>query len=116
MRVCVLKSNNRLLEMQSDARAGTLTANALLAGFAQSEIEEREVTQQEYEALMAAQPKTPAEIRAEGINIAINNDAVLAILKTMSNDELDAWFNSTITDLASARNMLRRIFKMVIRR
>ena len=58
MRVCLLKANNRILEMQSHAREGTLISNALLAGFALADIEEREVTPAEYAALVALQPKT----------------------------------------------------------
>lgn len=64
MRICVLKANGRLLEMQSHARAGTLIANAVRAGHAETDVEERVVTAAEYAALVAAQPPAPVEIKA----------------------------------------------------
>ena len=57
MRVCVEKSTGKLIEMQSAATAGTLIQNALNAGFAEADIEEKEVTPEEWQAIQDAQPK-----------------------------------------------------------
>lgn len=51
MRIC--EYNGRVIEMQSHATAGTLLANAAAAGIVGAT--EREVTQQEYNALMLSQ-------------------------------------------------------------
>lgn len=55
MRICTRKADNRIIEMQEHARAGTLLANARAAGYSDADVAEREVTAAEYEALMAAQ-------------------------------------------------------------
>lgn len=57
MRVCIEKSTGRLIESQSHAREGTLIINALNAGFDEADIEEKVVTQGEYQAILDAQPK-----------------------------------------------------------
>lgn len=57
MRVCIMKSTGKLLEMQSDATEGTLLQNAINAGFAEVDIEEKEVTEAEWQVILDAQPK-----------------------------------------------------------
>lgn len=47
MRVC-LDRQGSLIEMQSDATAGTLIRNALAAGYREAEIDEREITPEEW--------------------------------------------------------------------
>lgn len=59
MRICVVKATNKLLEMQSDATPGTLIQNAVNAGFNVTDIEEREVTEEEYKLILNSQPKLP---------------------------------------------------------
>lgn len=56
MRVCIEKSTGKLLEMQSDATAGTLLGNAIAAGFDPSLVEEREVNWADYSLILSAQP------------------------------------------------------------
>ncbi len=54
--------------------------------------------------------------RLSALDVAIRGDTTLAQLKAMTTDELDAWFNANISDLASARAMLGRVFKIIVRR
>jgi hypothetical protein len=48
MRICLEKSTGKLVEMQSDPRQGTLIQNAINAGYAQVDVEEKEVTADEW--------------------------------------------------------------------
>jgi hypothetical protein len=57
MRVSIQKSTGLLIEMQSDATAGTLLQNAINAGYVEADIEEKEVTLAEWQAILDAQPK-----------------------------------------------------------
>ena len=64
MRVCLEKATGRLIEMQFDAVEGTLLQNAINAGYAETDIEEKVITVTEWEALWSSQPKPepqPAE-------------------------------------------------------
>ena len=61
MRICETKSG-KLIEMQSDAREGTLIANAASAGYSPDEVMEREVTPEEWQDILAAQPKDETAI------------------------------------------------------
>lgn len=59
MRVCIVKSTGKLIESQSHATEGTLIKNALSMGYLASEIEEKVVTEGEFQAILSAQPKAP---------------------------------------------------------
>lgn len=48
MRICINKLTGKLIEMQSDAPEGFLIKNALSAGFLPDDIEEREITEEEW--------------------------------------------------------------------
>jgi hypothetical protein len=65
MRICIHKPTGRVLEMQSDASEGTLLANAVAAGHKKKDLEEREATLAQYHEMLAAQPASAAERRAE---------------------------------------------------
>lgn len=76
MRVCIKKADGKLIEMQSHATAGTLIQNAINTGYAEADIEEKEVTQAEYKAILDAipkepQPKSQIEILQETIDMLI---------------------------------------------
>lgn len=58
MRITINKSDNRIIEMQSDASPGTLLANAISAGYSADNIEEQEIDENTYKALINAQPET----------------------------------------------------------
>lgn len=57
MRICIEKSTGRLVESQSHAREGTLIINAVSAGYNEFDIEEKEATESEFQAILDAQPK-----------------------------------------------------------
>lgn len=57
MRICVVKATGRIIEMQERGTAETLLANAEAAGFAPDAVEVREVTAEEYAALIAEQDR-----------------------------------------------------------
>jgi len=57
MRVCLEKATGKLIEMQSHATPGTLIQNAISAGYAETDVEEKEVTESEWQDILDAQPK-----------------------------------------------------------
>lgn len=61
MRICVQTATGKLVEMQTDATAGTLIDNAVAAGYVREELEEQEVDAAGYAAVLAAQPGQPTE-------------------------------------------------------
>lgn len=62
MRIATQISTGKLIEMQSHATEGTLTANAFAAGLDPSDIEEREVSPEEFAELLAKlQPPAPRD-------------------------------------------------------
>lgn len=56
------------------------------------------------------------ETRVETIEQSAKQDATIITLKTMTNQQLNDWFDANITTLASARALLKVLFKIVIRR
>ena len=55
MRVCIEKSSGKMIESQSGvAPYGTLLANAVNAGYSESDVEEKVVTQEEWQVLFDA--------------------------------------------------------------
>lgn len=58
MRVSIRKSTQRIIEMQSPGDTATMMANAVRLGNPADDVEVRQVTKAQYEALFAAQPKT----------------------------------------------------------
>jgi hypothetical protein len=54
VRVCIKKSNNKILEMQShDAELGTLKNNLINMGFEANDLEEKKVNQEQLNELLA---------------------------------------------------------------
>ena len=71
MRICIRKSDKRIIEMQSNATEGTLITNALTAGYTLDEIEEREVDEAGYADALAEDPvEIAAKAKAEADAIA----------------------------------------------
>lgn len=64
MYACILKSNGRLIEAQSDAVPGTLIANAISAGYLAAEVEEKVVSAAEFAALLLALRPSTDELAA----------------------------------------------------
>ena len=54
-RVCLVRATGKLIEYQSDATAGTLLRNAVSGGYLEADVEERVVTEAEYQSLLNAQ-------------------------------------------------------------
>lgn len=73
MRICIRKSDKRIIEMQSHATEGTLIGNAVNSGYAPTDIEEIEVDEAGYEA---AKLLDPVEIAAK--QAAIDKEAAQA--------------------------------------
>lgn len=71
MRICIYKPTKRIIEMQSHATEGTLIQNALNAGYTLADIEEKVVTEAEYEAAKLADPveQTAKIVQAEQAEI-----------------------------------------------
>lgn len=61
MRICVQVSTGKILEMQSDARQGTLISNAVASGIPAVDVVEEVVTPAEYRARMAIQEPPQAK-------------------------------------------------------
>jgi hypothetical protein len=60
MRVCIERSSGKMIESQSGvAPYGTLVANAVGAGYAAEDVEEKVVTQEEWKVLFDATIPTP---------------------------------------------------------
>jgi hypothetical protein len=51
MKVCIENATGKLIEMQSSATSGTLLSNAQGSGWQLADIEEKEVTQEEWAAI-----------------------------------------------------------------
>jgi hypothetical protein len=119
MLVCIHKITKRVLEMQSDATPGTLLQNALNAGFALIDLDEREVTQEEYQALMEADPieqAIKAAIQAEQAKV---DNAVSAMKAdpnwaTWTAQQASDWINTNVTNLAQAKTVLISLAKAVV--
>ena len=76
MIVSIQISTGRVIEMQSHARPGTLIANAVVAGFNANDIEEREVTYEEYLALVPP----PVPVDQSNIDLIDKKIKALALL------------------------------------
>jgi len=69
--------------MQSDATEGTLLQNALNAGFAEVDIEEKEVTQEEFQIILDAQPK-PLRPPTIEERLASTEEAILTLMEVLN--------------------------------
>lgn len=79
MKICIEKVSGKLIEMQSDATEGTLTRNAVNAGYNEADIEEKEVTAEEFQAILNAQPK-PLQPPSIEERVAAVEEALLMII------------------------------------
>lgn len=80
----------------------------------QVEIDARTAEEQVWTA--GATARVAEATRCASLDAATAADTTLSALRRMTSDELDIWFNANVTDLASARTMLRRMFKIMVRR
>lgn len=80
-RACIEKATGKLIEMQSgEAELGTLTQNAVNAGYAEADIEEKYVTNEEYAAILAMQPPSPHGPPSIEERISAIEDVLITIL------------------------------------
>lgn len=66
-------------------------------------------TQAEIEAVLGL----PEKARLDGIRGDAQQQALLAQLKTATAAQIDTYIDNNVTDLASARTMLKRIVKVI---
>lgn len=92
MRICIQKSTNRVLEMQSGATEGTLLKNALNQGYKENDLEELDVDDKGYAAALAKDPVYIAQQKAKqdkkseiesDIDAADSVEKLKAVLKMM---------------------------------
>lgn len=67
MRICKQISTGKIIEMQSDATAGTLISNAIASGFAANDIVEEIISQEQYKARMEVQEPQQVDLREAAI-------------------------------------------------
>lgn len=112
MKICVRKSDHRIIEMQSEASPGTLLRNAVNGGYSANDVEEREVDEAGYAAALAADPVEIAAIAAREAQAAAKvliEAAISAALPTwttvktgINNAFPDAKQNAFMTALCKA--------------
>lgn len=85
MRICVRRVNGRLIEAQSHALAGTLIKNAVRNGFRERDIEEKVISDAEFErtrdTLMPPNPRDRIERRIKNKGNRMVREAAIAALK-----------------------------------
>ena len=70
-RICLEKNTGKLIEFQSgDAPLGTLTQNAVNAGYQANNVEEKYVTKEEWKVIETEQIKKPAEDKNKADELA----------------------------------------------
>jgi hypothetical protein len=81
-RITVYKADNKLLEMQSDATPGTLIANAVSAGIDPALIEEKVVTDAEFQVYLDVinAPAIAIAERERKINEEIRKGPIAALI------------------------------------
>ena len=99
--------------MQSHATAGTLLQNAINGGYAEADVEEREVDEAGYEA---AKAEDPVEIAAK--QAAIDKAAAQAAKAQAFLDNLPSWVQveiavGNIASLADAKAFLKKLARVV---
>ena len=113
MRICIHRATNRILEMQSAATAGTLIGNAVNAGYAETDLDEREVDEAGYAAAIAEDPVAVAEVQAQEALRLEQEAKAQAIL-----DNLPSWTAveaaiTNATTLAACKVVLLKLARVV---
>ena len=91
MRVCLEKSTGKLIEMQSDPSHGTLIQNALKVGYLEADIEEKEVTADEWSVIKERWIDAPGrEARAAKMAAKESANAKLVALG-FTDDEIESF-------------------------
>ena len=118
MRICIHKTTKHILEMQSDAVEGTLIQNAINAGYALVDIEEKEVDEAGYEAAKAIDPDEIALKEKQEIQRLKQKEAhtqlTLNDLAGKTYAQVETWVDNNITDLASQVAFDKKVAKIVL--
>lgn len=113
MRICIVKATNQIIEMQSRAVSGTLVGNAIAQGYNVEDIEEREVTPEEYEAARALDPVEIANKAAQELAAAAEVTKAQAII-----DNLPSWAEvetaiKSATTIAALKVIILKLARVV---
>ena len=113
MRICIHKATKHILEMQSAATAGTLIQNAINGGYAEADVEEREVDDAGYAAAKAKDPAWIAEQQAIADKKAAQAAKAQAFLDNLPSWALVDQAVTNISDLPSAKAFIRKLARVV---
>ena len=113
MRICIVKATNQIIEMQSRAVSGTLIGNAIAQGYNEADIEEREVTQAEYEAALNLDPIAIAMREAEAAAKALEQTKLTSIQDNLPSWNVVSNAVDNITNLAEAKTYLKKLSRVV---
>lgn len=79
MRVCIRKIDSKLIEFQSGVDTHgrkVLEENAIGAGYDKNEIQEKEVTAEEYAAIVALQPVPKKPVKKMKLKHPVTNEII----------------------------------------
>lgn len=113
MRICIVKATNQIIEMQSSAVVGTLTRNATIQGYNIEDIEEREVTPEEYKAALKLDPITIAMRKAETAARELKQTKLASIQDNLPSWNVVSNAVDNITNLAEAKTYLKKLSRVV---
>jgi hypothetical protein len=113
MRICIVKATNQIIEMQSSAVVGTLTRNATIQGYNTDDIEEREVTPEEYKAALNLDPITIAMREAETAARELKQTKLTSIQDNLPSWNVVSNAVDNITNLAEAKTYLKKLSRVV---
>jgi hypothetical protein len=113
MLICIVKATNQIIEMQSCATLGTLIGNAIAQGYNTEDIEEREVTPEEYKAALNLDPITIAMREAETAARKLKQTKLASIQANLPSWNVVSNAVDNITNLAEAKTYLKKLSRVV---
>jgi hypothetical protein len=113
MLICIVKATNQIIEMQSCATLGTLIGNAIAQGYNTEDIEEREVTPEEYKAALNLDPITIAMREAETAARELKQTKLTSIQDNLPSWNVVSNAVDNITNLAEAKTYLKKLSRVV---
>jgi hypothetical protein len=123
MRICRLLSNKHIIEYQNGGSTqqdlDIMLTNAISAGYTSTEVEVLFVNNQEYEQALLDDPLYQAMLTAinsqkQKINDAHNSFKNMTGWATWTAEQVDSYIVNNVTDLASAKVVLRAMGKALI--
>jgi hypothetical protein len=113
MLICIVKATNQIIEMQSCATLGTLIGNAIAQGYNTEDIEEREVTPEEYKAALNLDPITIAMREAKTAARELKQTKLASIQDNLPSWNVVSNTIDNITNLAEAKTYLKKLSRVV---